>query len=469
MYALLSVSATRHYLQEVNQSFNRDLARTLVADRKLVQEGRINQAALKETFDYYMAINPSIEIYLLDLNGTILSYSAEPGKVKRNSVSLEPIEAFLENSAVYPLLGDDPRSHERHKAFSVTPVPTEESPQGYLYVILRGEQFDSVDQAIQESYFLRLSGWAVVGSLVFGLLMGLVLFHVLTRRLRHLTQAMNHFQKSDFSTEVSFFNNPNTKPSDEIDRLEGTFGRMARRIITQLQELNKKDALRRELVAQVSHDIRTPLASLHGFLETLQVKEQTLSASKRAEYVAIALHHSKRLKRLVEELFELAKLDANEIRPHAEPFSVAELVQDVVLEFQLKAQHKGIDLTMKAPDALPFVTAEIGLIERVLVNLLENALDHTPKGEQISVTVQLQEPVVIISVADTGCGIASSDLPQIFDPFYQAGNPHRGDHHAGLGLAIAKRIVELHGSDIKVSTEINKGTTFSFELPLWTP
>jgi signal transduction histidine kinase len=459
----------QHYLQEVNQSFNRDLARTLVADRKLVQEGRINQAALKETFHYYMAINPSIEIYLLDRNGTILSYSAEPGKVKRNSVSLKPIEAFLEDSAVYPLLGDDPRSHERRKAFSVTPVPTEENPQGYLYVILRGEQFDSVDQAIQESYFLRLSAWAVVGSLVLGLLMGLVIFHVLTRRLRHLTQAMDHFQNSDFSTEIPSLENPNTKPSDEIERLESTFGHMAKRIIVQLRELNRKDALRRELVAQVSHDLRTPLSSLHGYLETLQIKEQTLSPSKRAEYVAIALHHSKRLRRLVEELFELAKLDANEIQPHAEPFSVAELVQDVVLEFQLRAQRKGVDLTIKAPDALPFVNAEIRLIERVLENLLENALDHTSKGEEICVILHPIETVVSISVADTGCGIAGSDLPHIFDPFYQADNPHRGDHHAGLGLAIAKRIVELHGSDIKVNTEIEKGTTFTFELPQGIP
>ena len=95
LFAVLTVSATRHYLQEVNQRFNRDLAENLVADRNLVQQGRLDQAALEETFHYYMVINPSIEIYLLDGAGTILAYSADPGKVKRRSVSLEPIQRFL--------------------------------------------------------------------------------------------------------------------------------------------------------------------------------------------------------------------------------------------------------------------------------------------------------------------------------------------------------------------------------------
>ncbi len=139
LYALISTSSTRHYLQEVSQQFNKDLARNLVADRNLVEEGRLNEAALKETFHQYMVINPSIEIYLLDPAGNILSYSADPGKVKRRRVALGPIRAFLSGDQGYPLLGDDPRSHDRHKAFSVTPVPSADNAQGYLYVVLRGE------------------------------------------------------------------------------------------------------------------------------------------------------------------------------------------------------------------------------------------------------------------------------------------------------------------------------------------
>ena len=170
LYTLISSSATRHYLDELNQQLNRDLARNLVADRNLVAEGRLDRQALNETFQQYMVINPSIEIYLLDLQGRILAYSADPGKVKRKRVSLEPITRFLEQAGALPLLGDDPRSHDRRKAFSVTQVPSSENPEGYLYVVLRGEQFEAADKMVRESLFLRLSGWSVAASLVFGLL-----------------------------------------------------------------------------------------------------------------------------------------------------------------------------------------------------------------------------------------------------------------------------------------------------------
>jgi len=463
IYAVVTVSATRHYLREVNQQVNRNLARNLVADRNLVEEGRLNEAKLKETFNLYMTINPSIEIYLLDHDGNILSYSADPGKVKRKRVSLAPIKAFL-NNAAYPVLGDDPRSYERQKAFSVTPIPSAANPQGYLYVVLQGEEFDTVNNAIRESYFLRLSTWAVAGSLLFGLLAGLVIFHLLTRRLHRLTWLMDNFRKNDISAYVPYGKTGGN--TDEVDRLGATFDHMASRITAQVEELKNQDALRRELVAQVSHDLRTPLASLHGYLETLQLKADSLSDEERSEYLAIALRHSERLTRLVMDLFELAKLDATRTPPRCEPFGAAELVQDVVQKFQLTAQRRGIDLHMEIGDHLPLVSAEIGLIERVLENLIENALEHAPDGGRVTVTLREEDDRVLISVSDNGHGIASTDLPRVFERFYQAGNEHRGKGHAGLGLAIAKQILDLHHQSIEVDSSSGQGATFTFSLGL---
>ncbi|MBO6851524.1 MAG: sensor histidine kinase, partial [Marinobacter sp.] len=120
-YAFLSGYTLREYQASLNQELNRDLARNLVADRNLVDEGRLNEAALQELFSLYMTINPSIEIYLLDRAGQILAYSADPARIKRKRVSLEPIRALLANQEEYPVLGDDPRSHDRRKVFSVTP------------------------------------------------------------------------------------------------------------------------------------------------------------------------------------------------------------------------------------------------------------------------------------------------------------------------------------------------------------
>jgi signal transduction histidine kinase len=242
---------------------------------------------------------------------------------------------------------------------------------------------------------------------------------------------------------------------------------MAQRITDQIQALTEKDSLRRELVVQVSHDLRTPLASLHGYLETLRMKESSLQSAERVEYLDIALRHSTRMRRLVEDLFELAKLDAKDIRPSIEPVALGELAQDVVQQYRLVAQRKGIHLALEGARELPFVSADIGLIERVLENLIDNAIEHTPSRGGISVSTRVQGHSVTLQVSDTGSGIPSEDLPRIFDRFFQAGGGSGDGQHAGLGLAIAKRILELHDSSIHVISKLGAGTTFSFSLPVW--
>jgi len=467
VYVLVSTSAARHYFAQISQEVNRDLARDLVADRNLVEEGRLNEKALEAMFHDYMVINPSIEIYLLDLDGRILAFSADPGKVKRKRVSLEPVEAFLEGDAGYPLLGDDPRSHDRRKVFSVTPVPSAEAPEGYLYVVLRGEKYDSVTEFLEGNYFTQLSAWAVAASLVFGLIAGLVVFHVITRRLHRLTAAMEAFRNRGFTELVPYYRGKLSSSPDEVDRLGLTYDEMAERITAQIRELKKQDALRRDLVAQVSHDLRTPLAAMHGYLETLKLKEETLSAKERADYLALVLRQSERLTRRVGELFELAKLDAKEATPQCEPFALAELVQDVMQKFQLQAAECDVELAMELDEDLPLVHADIALLERVLDNLIDNALGHTPPGGKVRVPVRRNGDRVILAVADTGEGIPEEHLPRIFDPFYRSGDQHQAGGHAGLGLAIAKRIVELHGSELEVRSRPGEGTVFSFALPAW--
>lgn len=468
LYALISTSITRHYLVELNQHFNWNLARNLVADRNLVAEGRLDQQALQETFHQYMVINPSIEIYLLDTEGRILSYSADPGKVKRKRVAMEPVQTFLQGQGRYPLLGDDPRSHDRRKAFSATAVPSAEDPQGYLYVVLRGEEFEAADQLVRESYFLRLSAWSVAASLGFGLLAGLLLFHLLTRRLHRLSTLMDGFQESDF-TSRSAYAKDKTRRGDEVDRLGYTFDRMAERIREQLDQLKRQDSLRRQLVARVSHDLRTPLAALQGYMESLSLKRRELSNREQSEYVDLALRQSRRLSRQLDELFELASLDARETQPQCEAFTLAELLQDVLQKYQLRAEQAQVRLQLSPPGRLPFVHGDIGLTERVLENLLENAFTHTPHGGAITLDTLHQGDRIKISVKDTGPGISEEDQAHLFEPFYQSESGSRSRRHVGLGLAIARRIIELQQGEIGVQSRLGQGAVFYFTLPVSAP
>lgn len=463
-YAVISGSVAQRYLQELTQHFNRDLARRILVDARLVVDGRLDEQALKETFSAYMEINPSIEIYLLDGGGHILSYSADPGRVKRKRVDLAPIRAFLRGEG-FPLLGDDPRSHDRRKAFSVTPVPATTGEQGYLYVVLRGEEYDSAERAVQESYVLRLSAWALAGSLGFGLLAGLLLFHILTRRLQHLAGAMAEFRRSGF-TRYQPLRGVQGSGSDEIERLRGAFDDMARRIVSQLAQLKEQDRLRRELVARVSHDLRTPLAAVHGYLETLRLKGQELDAATRDEYLGIALRQSGNLTRMVSDLFELAHLEAKETQPRCEAFPVAELLQDVMQKFRPRAAQADVLLEASPPPALPLALADVALTERVLDNLIGNAIDHTPAGGRIELSLQVKRGYVAVAVSDSGRGIASADLSRIFDPFCRSGDSGKDRVHAGLGLAIARRIVELQDGRLTVDNRPEGGAIFTFTLPI---
>ena len=468
LYAVLTLFATRHHLQVTEQRLNHDLARDLVADRNLVEEGRINEAALREMFHDYMTINPSIEIYLIDLKGRILSFSADPGVVKRKRVSLGPIHAFLAGADAYPLLGDDPRSHDGQKAFSVTPVPSAENPDGYLYVVLLGERVDSIAALLHTSFIAQYSGLALIVSIVMGSLAGLVVLRAMTRRLRRLTSHIDRFRAGGFRTFEPFATAV-AGGGDEIAQLGHAYDEMAARIGEQLDALEKTDALRREMVAHVSHDLRTPLAILHGYIETLKLKDAELAPAERERYLAVALDQSERLRRLIGDLFELAKLDAHEQMPACEPVSLPELVSDIAQKFQLEAQRRGSTIDIDAGEGLPMVDADIALVERVLENLIDNALSHSPDGGAIRIPIAANGGSVRVTVADSGPGIAPEHLPRVFDRFYQADNAHRGNAHAGLGLAIAKRIVELHGARLEVESTLGQGTAFSFQLAAQTP
>lgn len=458
LFTLLSLASVREYSAAVNQQLNRNLAQNLVSDRNLVTDGQLNRDALKQLFELYMTINPSLEIYLLDTDGAILAYSADPDRIKRNRVSLGPIQTLLENPDAYPLPGDDPRSHDRQKVFSVTPVPSAIDPAGYLYVVLRGEEFDLAESMVHSNRLLQMGAGALAVSLLVGLLAGLVFFRMLTRRLSWLTERVESFER-ELSSEQS---PPLAEKGDDIDYLASRFDLMARRIVAQLDLLKHKDAQRRQLVAQVSHDLRTPLASIQGYLEALRMKHETLEAEERGRFLAVALSETHRLGRQVEALFELAALDAREKQPDIEPFVMAELLYDVVQKHRPAAERAGVELTISATET-ESVLADIAMTERVLDNLISNAIAHSPRNTRVILTMSVRDGGAEITVADAGPGIRKEDLGQVFDPFYQAAGAERTGH-AGLGLAIAQRLVVLQQG--RLSAHNANGAVFTLWLPL---
>jgi two-component system OmpR family sensor kinase len=447
------------YQQEVAQKLNAELAAHIVAEQPLIQDREINHPALDHLFHQLMVINPSIELYLLDEQGAVIGYSAPAGKVKRNTVSLTPVQQFLDGAARFPLVGDDPRSTAGHKVFSAARIEGEGGLQGYLYIVLGGEQYDHVVQMLGRSHTFDSALLVLLVALAAALLAGLVMFALQTRRLRTLGNVMRRYA-GDGSLAVRY----DGHSRDEIDVLGRQFNAMAEKIASQIGELRKMDDVRREMIANISHDLRTPLTTMRGYLETLQIKGDELSAEDQQQYLQTALSHSQRLGLMVEELFELARLDSCESVVFSEPFSMCELVQDVTQKFALRARQKSVQLDASLNPDAPLVYGDIAMMQRVLENLLENGLRYTQAGGSIRVGVDVDSGNVVVQVADTGCGIPAADVPRIFERFYQQGKHRCDSNSAGLGLAIVKRILELHNSVIQVNSKQEKGTTFSFCL-----
>jgi signal transduction histidine kinase len=294
---------------------------------------------------------------------------------------------------------------------------------------------------------------------------GMLLFSFLTRRLRRLTEELSEFTAGSFESDNLIY--AVDQPGDEIDQLRNACNFMATTIQKQLSGMQENDRLRRELVTNISHDLRTPLATMQGYIETLIIKDESLDSQTRMQYLAVARKHAAHLGKLVQDLFELAMLDSSRVTPVFEEFSLTELVHDVVQEFELQANEMRVSLRVDPPTDPVSVYADISLIQRVLENLVGNALKYAPEGGKISIAVRPTSAAVDVSVSDTGPGIPQEALPHIFDRFYKA-DPQdvRGNGSMGLGLAIAKRILELHSSEIRVTSEEERGTCFYFDLPL---
>ena len=456
---------TRLYFEELSQSLNAPIAMYVTAQRQLITNGQADIDSLQEFASHAMVINPTAEIYLLDTQGKILGHAMDPETILHNQVDLAPIRSLINGTAPMPIRGDDPRSESLRKVFSAHPVESEAGLEGYLYVILGGQKYEELASNIGDSYVGRMSAMSVAVIVLLTIIVGLLVFGLLTRRLKRLGSEMQCVSESKFEKSPDLSRKDG---GDEIDALTNAFIEMSGRIQEQIEQLKENDRLRRELVSNISHDLRTPLSAMQGYIETLIIKADTMSPEERDRYLRIARKHTVRLGTLTGDLFELSKLDSASVTPHLEAFSLPELVQDVAQEFDLEAERKDIQLSVDMHSgAASYTIGDIGLIQRVLENLVRNAIKFTPAGGEITVSIAERPEARRVAVSDNGPGIHDDDIPRIFDRFYRAvGGEEALSDSSGLGLAIVKRILDLHGSRITVTSKVNAGTRFEFELPL---
>ncbi|KVQ86466.1 sensor histidine kinase [Burkholderia ubonensis] len=464
--AWLQIRANDMREMEVVQGLSRDLAAHIANITPLTDANGLRPDAVRTLFGQLMGVNPSVEVYLLDDAGRIKGDDAPPGHVKRDRVDLAPVQRFLAGEPL-PILGDDPRSPSARKIFSAAPLRRAgQAPAGYIYVVLLGEAHDRLAARFDAGNVLRTTLRSMALVALFGLLAGLTAFSFITRPLRRLTDAMRRFDADgEPDTQQAVPRSPPGRRGDDIALLESTYAQMADRIGEQWRALTRQDQQRRELITNISHDLRTPLTSLHGYLETLSLKTDSLGDAERRRYLSIALAQSAKVGRLAQALFELARLESGGVQPEREPFSLVDLVQDVFQKFELAAKARDVALHARIPPRVPNVSADLGMIERVLTNLLDNALRHTPEHGEVEIALEPRDGTVVVTVADTGPGIPPERREGLFRRPQRPTGAGGAAQGGGLGLLIVHRMLLLHGSTIRLVDRAGRGAVFEFTLP----
>lgn len=291
----MQVRSSNQYSQAVIQRLSANLATQIAANNPLLSQGDWDPKAVHSLFNQLMAVNPSVEVYLLDNNGNIVGNAAPAGRLQQQKIDLKPVTALLQGAKM-PVYGDNPRDPQTRQVFSAAPLQVDGVTKGYVYIVLLGDEYTALtsDAQYQSAIYLALRSMGLVA--LFGLLAGALAFRWVTRPVRKLTQQIARLDSGGMAAIQALAKSepPAGAPRDEVAQLQLAFVALAKRIDQQWQSLMVQDQQRREFIANISHDLRTPLTSLHGYLETLSVKSDHLSNEDRQRYLNIALTQSKK-------------------------------------------------------------------------------------------------------------------------------------------------------------------------------
>ena len=423
---------------------------------------------------------PDTQLYLLDAGGKVLVSTGQARLPAGFSVKLAPVLEAAGDHAMPYVLGDDPERMDSGaviaaRAIRRAVIRNDEPVAGYLYVVCHKEGLIEGRGDAFRSAFARPALGFILGVVALTTLLAVWIIASVTRPLRRLTEAVATLSARGLEENLADAPRALALPAtrDEFGQLGSAFEMLLATLQKQWAALRRLDHFRREGVSNLSHDLRSPLTATVACLETLDLRWAGGGApDEDRRLVEVALRNTRNAARLVQSLGDLAQLDEPEFKLRAEVVDAGELLDDIGMRFAPRAARQGVVLNVVHQDAdaaaPPLAPLDIELIERAIANLVDNALKFCASGATITLAARRDGARLLLSVADSGPGIAAADLPHLFDRFYQSRNsvaPATGEGGKGLGLAIVKRIAELHGGDVSVESAPGQGTRVTLSLP----
>lgn len=463
-YTALYVVGTRSRDASAQLSYVR-LARTI---GDLVRDELHKDAPVTGLLDRLrntILVYPVIGIYLVDSKGNIRAdlsidgLSAPPfDKVREEGIPelRDVIARYLSEgpSRLFPVYGPDPHTPGRSVPFVAAPLEIPELQTSHVYVTLAAGLTRVAGGLSEEAFHFTALVAALSLSLGGAYLAALWLFRRTTTRFTRIIDAVKRFAAGDYSERLPVYG------TDEL-------GDLALAVNTMADQIVARDDERRALLAEISHDLQSPIAILTLHADAVLNPPPSFGAEDAHRSLLTIRSRIDSISQLLRELFELSRLEATAKSYQSGRCGISELLSETVSGFAPRARETGVALECRLPDAKAIAIADRLQLERVLSNLIGNALRHTADGGRVTVSAALQPGAVEVSVEDTGEGIPPSELQSLFQRFAQGTHTaKRAKGLAGLGLAICRQIVQLHGSELKVASTVGVGTRFYFTLPL---
>lgn len=428
-------------------------------DMLRIEAGRLAQYAARDYFTVgqvtknfgedliYSAGQYKIDVWLVNLQGNVMQVQGA-GQPAERSIESEQLKGYLSrimNGETVETMGNLNGVYSR--PMLTLGMPAKDQSGAVLGAIFVHTPMDEMNMAFMNIY-TRVSWLAIMSAGLGAVLMALVTARI-TRPLKQMNLAASEIAHGKFDRRVE------VTGDDEVGQLARNFNKMA-------EELKKLEELRGGFVANVSHELRSPMTSMQGFVQGML--DGTIPPEQRDYYLDIVLQETKRLTRLVNDLLDLSKMESGNFPLQCSAFELNERIRRVLIRYEGRIDDKHLQVQVDFRSEICMVWADPDRIDQVLSNLIDNAIKFTPEGGQLDIWTYTSTGKAFCCIKDSGIGLTEDQLPFIFERFYKADTAHTPGRGTGLGLSIVKKIIEEHGQTIEATSQAGKGTSFVFSL-----
>lgn len=464
LFIVITYLATTNYHQASTQLLNKDVAKHVAKFSTPFTSQGINKNIADSVFYNAMVMNPNVEVYFLDSTGRVIYFEADENEIKERRIDLLPIKEYIASNGEDYIKNIDPKDPATKKIFSVAEVESGNSTKGYIYIILGSEKSQGIMGLLFESHILNLAIKAFIVILILSIIVSLLYLRRMKKNFNQMVTVLERFEQGDYKARFA------VKQPNELQPVMQAFNKMADLLTASISKLTRAEEERKNFIATISHDLRTPLSIARGYTETLMLKREKgdVTAEEQEKYSQLIYNKMLQIENLVKQLFELSKMEAVEFKPQKEPFIFLEIVQEAVNTFQMVAQEKQVMLKCVQCLYHVWVNADISMMERIVQNLIDNALKSTPEGGCIEAALSSNGNDLIFTIENDGPPLPDDLLEWVNN--FEDGNvlSDKRPLKLGLGLLIVQKILHLHGASLKAKTQNGKNI-FMFSLAVYNP